>query len=108
MCRFVVLLFVVVCFQQILHTVSQIRQKRCIVIQKQSGTHGDSTEGADERIEDPQERPEGPHNKRPGNRHDLQDTEELSPELLRYKFGKSKKMNELNRLKKKFKANKRI
>ncbi|CAH2100670.1 unnamed protein product [Euphydryas editha] len=101
----VYLFFILISFHLFLHVEGYSRQKRCIVIQKQSGTHGDSTEGEDERNEDPRDRkpPENHHNKRHGSRHDLHDAEEISPEFLRYKTGQSKKLNELYRLRNKLK-----
>ncbi|XP_063632300.1 uncharacterized protein LOC134803410 [Cydia splendana] len=67
------------------------RQKRCIVIQKQSGTHGDSAEGdGDDDYRRPQ--PKAPMTDRLRKQDKIYEAEEISPEFqrLRKRFDRLK------------------
>ncbi|CAH0730126.1 unnamed protein product, partial [Brenthis ino] len=101
MCRFKALfIFFIVISLELINAGNLSRQKRCIVIQKQSGTHGDSTEAEDDRYD---ERNHGNRGRVYGGRHNVKDAEEISPEFLRYNVLPSNKISELLRLRNKFK-----
>ncbi|CAH2208691.1 jg20396 [Pararge aegeria aegeria] len=63
-------IFMILILQQTILASTLSRQKRCIVIQKQSGTHGDSSEGEDDRDVEPR-KPE----KRSDERYDRRNVE---------------------------------
>ncbi|XP_045782052.1 uncharacterized protein LOC123878779 [Maniola jurtina] len=89
---------IIVLLQHIFLVSSLSRQKRCIVIQKQSGTHGDSSEGEEDRDVEPR-RPE----KRSDDRYDRRNAEKMPPdsEFLRYKISPMKKLDDIMRYKNK-------
>ncbi|XP_037299558.1 uncharacterized protein LOC119190791 [Manduca sexta] len=62
------------------------RQKRCIVIQKQSGTHGDSSEGGDDDDDYRKPQPKEPRPDRLMNNKKQPDYEPVPPELSRYRM----------------------
>ncbi|XP_069363453.1 uncharacterized protein [Maniola hyperantus] len=94
----VLIVLIIVVLQHTVLVSSLSGQKRCIVIQKQSGTHGDSSEGEEDRDVEPR-RPD----KRGDDRYDRRNVEKMAPdsEFLRYKIGPVKKLDDIVRYKNK-------
>ncbi|CAH2062144.1 unnamed protein product, partial [Iphiclides podalirius] len=67
------------------------RQKRCIVVQKQSGTHGDSSEGGGDEEGAPEPRDSRSDRRVLDPLANVRDVEELPPNLLKYRISPAKR-----------------